>query len=50
MKDYVVVYLSDGGIHYRFRCTALNKREAKKMCRECMGVKTADITDCYEER
>lgn len=49
MKFYVVVYLSDGGIHYRFRCSAQNKREAKRMCKEYLGIEQSDITDCYEE-
>lgn len=49
MKEYVVVYLSAGGIHYRFRCCANNKRDARKECHLCLGVKYSDITDCYEE-
>lgn len=49
MRDYVVVYLSAGGMHYRFRVCANTKREACKICHECAGVKYADITDVYEE-
>lgn len=49
MKDYVVVYLSAGGMHYRFRVCANTAREARKICHECMGVKYADITEVYRE-
>jgi phage antirepressor YoqD-like protein len=49
MKQYCVVYLSQSGIHYRYRCSDKNKTEAKKMCREYMGVKTSDIVEVYEE-
>lgn len=49
MKNYIVVYLSAGGMHYNFRCYANNKREAKRECRECMGVSNEDITDVYED-
>lgn len=48
-KNYCVVYLSCGGIHYRFRCTARNKREAKKFCIDCLAVKSKDIVEIYEE-
>lgn len=48
-KRYCVVYLSSGGMHYRYRCSAINKKEAKKKCREALGVKNTDITDVYEE-
>ena len=48
-KKYCVVYLSPGGMHYRYRCTANNKRSAKKMCREALGVSSADIIEVYEE-
>ena len=47
-KEYIVVYLSAGGMHYNFRCVAKDKRQAKKECRECMGVSNEDITDVYE--
>lgn len=49
MKKYCVVYLSLGGMHYRFRCMADNKKEARKECHNALGVKYKDITDCYEE-
>ena len=49
MKEYVVVYLSPGGMHYRYRCSAQNKKEARKMCHNAMGVRYKDITDIYEE-
>ena len=48
MKFYCVVYVIDG-IHYRYRCYASNKREARKMCVEDMLVKRKDIVDIYEE-
>ena len=48
-KEYIVVYLSAGGMHYNFRCYAKNSRQAKKECRECMGVSNEDITDVYED-
>ena len=50
MKLYCVVYLSPGGIHYRYRCSAKNKREAREMCRKEMFCSDADITDVYEEQ
>ena len=46
-KEYIVVYLSAGGMHYNFRCYAKNSRQARKECRECMGVSNEDITDIY---
>lgn len=49
MKQYCVVYLSPGGTHYRFRCTAANKQEARKLCRASLGISNSDITDVYEE-
>ena len=49
MKTYCVVYLSPGGIHYRYRCTANNKRIAKRMCINALGICGKDITDVYEE-
>lgn len=49
MKHYIVVYLSAGGMHYNFRCYASNKREAKRACREALGVTNSDITDVYED-
>lgn len=48
MKFYCVVYVIDG-IHYRYRCYASNKREARKMCAEDMLVRRKDIVDIYEE-
>ena len=50
MKDDVVVYLSEGGMHYRFRCTAKNKRDARYQCHIGMGVPCKQIVDCYEEQ
>lgn len=49
MKRYCVVYLSAGGIHYRYRCAANSKGEAKRMCKENIGVKNTDIVDVYTE-
>ncbi len=48
MKTYCVVYKVTG-IYYRYRCNAKNKREAKKLCCEYMGVSKADIEEAYEE-
>ena len=48
VRDYCVVYVVCG-IHYRYRCCADNKRQARRECHEAMGVKYADIVDCYEE-
>lgn len=49
MKRYCVVYVSGGGMHYRFRCYAKSKAEARKECRMCLGVTNEEITDVYEE-
>ena len=46
-RAYIVVYLSAGGMHYRFRCYANNKQEARKECHGALGVKYRDITDVY---
>lgn len=46
-KRYCVVYLSPGGMHYRYRCCAANKREAKRKCREALGVSNADIVEAF---
>lgn len=50
MKLYCVVYLSPGGMHYRYRCSAKNKRAARKMCRDCMGVTDKEIVEVEEEK
>ena len=42
MNTYCVVYMVCG-THYRYRCNANNKREARKFCAEHMGVKYSDI-------
>jgi len=49
MKNYCVVYLSPGGMHYRYRCTANSKKEARRICRNSIGVGSKDIIDVYEE-
>lgn len=48
MKLYCVVYLVCG-THYRYRCSAQNKKEARKMCHDAMGCRYKDIVDIYEE-
>lgn len=48
MKHYVVTYLA-AGMHYRFRCSAKNKRDAKKQCCECMFCCPSDIVEVEEE-
>lgn len=47
MISYTVVYLSPGGMHYRYRCYAPNKKEAKRMCHDAMGIRYKDIVDVY---
>lgn len=49
MKRYCVVYLSPGGMHYRYRCTAKNKTEARRFCKEDLGVSDKDIVEIYME-
>ena len=49
MKRYCVVYLSAGGMHYRFRCSANSKREAKKICKESLGITDKDIVEIVVE-
>lgn len=44
---YVVVYLSLSGMHYRYRCYAPNRKEAKIMCHDAMGIRYKDIVDIY---
>ncbi len=48
-RQYVVVYLSLGGVHERFRCSANNKKEARKECHDCLGVTYKRIVEVYEE-
>ena len=50
MKFYCVVYLSEGGMHYRYRCYAENKREARKLCRASLGIANKNIVEIYEEK
>lgn len=47
MISYTVVYLSPGGMHYRYRCYASNKTEAKRMCHDAMGIRYKDMVDVY---
>ena len=49
MKLYIVVYLSAGGMHYRYRCSAKDKREARKMCRHALGITDKEIVEVEEE-
>lgn len=49
MKRYVVVYISPGGMHYRYRCIAKDKKDAKRQCKNSMGADKKDIVDVYKE-
>lgn len=49
MKSYVVTYISAYGFHERFRCTAKNKREARKECKECLNSFCEKITEVEED-
>lgn len=49
MKRFIVVYLSEGGMHCRYRCSAKSKHEARQICRKCMGISDRLIVDVYEE-
>ena len=48
MKRYCVVYIVCG-IHYRYRCYATSKRDAKRMCKEDLNLSYKDIDEVYEE-
>lgn len=48
-KCFIVVYLSPARIHHNFRCYCKTKRQARKLCRDSMGVGNADIVEVYEE-
>lgn len=49
MKRYCVIYLSPGGMHYRFRCGAKDKREARKICKLALGIADSDIVEVEVE-
>lgn len=49
MKRYCVIYLSPGGMHYRFRCSAKSKSEAKKICKIALGITNSDIVEVEVE-
>ena len=49
MKYYCITYLSEGGMHYRYRCCARSKKEAKKQCREYLGISSDKIVEVAEE-
>lgn len=46
-KHYLVTYFN-GAMHYHFRCYAADKKEARKMCKDALGVSDDDITDVEE--
>lgn len=48
MKHYCITYLSEGGIHYQYRCCARSKKEAKKQCREFLGISSNKIVEVVE--
>ena len=48
MKNYCVVYKNSFGIHYRFRCSAENKWEARRRCRDYIGIKNSNIVSVEE--
>ena len=49
MRHYCITYLSEGGMHYQYRCYARNKKEAKKQCCEFLGISSDKIVDVVEE-
>ena len=49
MKSYCAVYLSPGGMHERYRCTAKSKKEARISCCKAVGCKSKDIVEIYVE-
>ena len=49
MKHYCITYLSEGGMHYQFRCCARSKKEAKKQCYEYLGISNDKIVEVVEE-
>jgi hypothetical protein len=50
MNLYCVVYLSPGGIHYRFRCSAKDKNQARKICRDYLGITNKEIVEVEKEK
>lgn len=50
MKIYVVTYLSQYGLHERFRCSAKSKKAARKECVECMGYLCVEVISVEEEK
>ena len=48
LKRYCVVYLSEGGVHYRYRCYAKSPRFAERYCKQALG-KNVEIVEVYEE-
>ena len=49
MHQYCVVYLSPGGIHYRYRCIADTAQQARTECHKVMGVSYKNIVEVYRE-
>lgn len=49
MRHYCITYLSEGGMHYQYRCCARSKKEARKQCRESLGISSDKIVDVVEE-
>ena len=47
MRSYIVVYRV-AGVHYRYRCTAKNKMDARRQCCEAMGITMKDIVSVEE--
>lgn len=50
MKHYCIVYMSYGGMHWRYRCVAKTVSQAKSICKKQLGIKRKDIIEVYEER
>lgn len=49
LKRYCIIYLSEGGMHYRYRCSAKDKREARKIFRMGLGISDKCIVEIEEE-
>lgn len=48
MNTYCVVYLICE-THYRYRCNADDKKQARRLCMQHMGVKSTDIVSIEKE-
>lgn len=49
LKRYCIVYLSEGGMHYRFRCSAKSRREAREIFKRSLGISEKWIVDIEME-